>query len=112
MATPNEIIDITIRMTPMAFATQPIWCHISIRSICTSSGARKRSRETVTELPALLQREVHGDGHDDRHGDVVEQRRRELPLLDRIERRLIEERNRSQDLGVLHASVGADRRFD
>jgi hypothetical protein len=43
IATPNEIIDMMIKMTPMAFATQPIEFHISIKSIGTSSGASRKT---------------------------------------------------------------------
>ena len=59
-----------------------------------------------------LQREIDRDRHDDRHGDAVEQRRRELPLLDCVERRLVEQRNRPQNFGVLDPAVGADGRLD
>ena len=34
--------------------------------------------------PALLQREIHGDGHDDRHRHAIEQCGRELPRLHRV----------------------------
>src|SRR5262249_22615461 len=60
----------------------------------------------------LLKCEVHRDRHDDRHGDVVEQRRRELPLLDGVEGSLVEQRLTAKHLGFLDASVCADRRFD
>ena len=48
----------------------------------------------------LLQGEVHRHGHDDRHGTPFTLRRRELPLLDRVERRLIEERDRPEHARV------------
>ena len=53
----------------------------------------------------LTQRELHGDGHDDRHRYVVEQRRRELPLPHGVERRLVEQRNRAEHPRVLHLAV-------
>jgi hypothetical protein len=53
--------------------------------------------------------EVNRDGHDDRHGHAVEQRRRVDPLLDGVDRRLVEEGDAPQDLHVRHLALGADR---
>src|SRR5580765_9088721 len=41
--------------------------------------------------------EVDGRRHDDRDRPAVQDRRRELPLADRFERRFIKQRNRTQD---------------
>src|SRR3954466_2429227 len=113
MATPNEIIDMKTRITPMALATIPICAHICIKSISPllrcSGSSRNWSR---LQKSNLLQSEIHRDGHDDRHRYAVEQRRRELPLLDGIECRLVEQRNRPQHLCVLHPAVSADRGLD
>src|SRR6188768_1327896 len=107
IATPNEIMDMMIRITPMTFATHPICSHMCIRSIRPSSdiwknpASRKvslRPNERAPTIFRLLQCEVDCDRHDDRHGHVVEQRRRELPLLDRVERGLIEQRLPAQHL--------------
>ena len=40
------------------------------------------------------------------HGHTVEQRRGELPLFDGVERRLVEQRDRPQDLGLLTLPFG------
>ena len=57
-------------------------------------------------------RELHRRRHDDGYGGAVEERRRVLPLSDRVECRLVEERNRTEDAGVRDPSVGADHGFE
>src|SRR5512141_1572154 len=107
MATPKEIIDMMIRTTPTPFASGPICPHISMKFIPI---LRKGSLRQGGPRPIyLLQSKVHRDGHDDRHGHAIQQRRRVLPLLDRIERCLVEERDRAEHLRVLHTSIGANR---
>src|SRR4051812_1029024 len=98
-----------------AFATIVICAHISIKStsILLETSYEIRLFSVSTGLKrALLQGEVHGDGHDDRHGNPVQQGRRVLPLLHCVERRGIEQRNRAQYFRVLDASVRANHRFD
>ena len=51
-------------------------------------------------MASLGQRELHRDRHDHRHRHAVEQRRRVLPLAHRVKRRLIEQRDRSQDARI------------
>src|SRR5688572_24098158 len=77
----------------------------------TESSASVRNR---SKLPGgdLIQSELDGDGHDDGHRHVVEQRGRVLPLPDRVDRRLVEERDRAEDAHVLHLSIHADGRFE
>src|SRR5262245_21315666 len=111
MATPKEIIDIMTRMTPIALATHPICSHMCIRSIRPSSGAWKKPESNLAEN-RLLQYEIDRDGHDDRDGHVIEQRWSELPLLHRVERRLIEEGLATENLGFLDAAVRANGRLD
>src|SRR5262252_6236925 len=102
MATPKEIIDMMTSTTPIPLAGVPIVPHISMRFIQSSEH----------ELPKLLQSEIDCDGHDDRHRYAVQQCRRELPLLHRIERRLIQQRDRAEYLGFLDPAIGADGRLD
>src|SRR5262245_1314943 len=66
-------------------------------------------RPAVTLSP---QRKGHGDCHRDLHRRSVEQRRREAPLADGVERRLIERRLRTQHDRIRHATVLADGGFD
>src|SRR5688572_21247841 len=77
----------------------------------TQSSASVRNR---SKLPGgdLIQSELDGDGHDDGHGHVVEQRRRVLPLPDGVDGRLVEERDRTKDAHVLHFAVHADGRLE
>src|SRR5215470_12833662 len=96
IATPKEIIDMMTSTTPMPLAGVPIVPHISMRFISPPENG----------LTELLQREIDGDRHDDRHRDAVQQRRRELPLLDRIERRLIQQWDRAENLRFFYAAVG------
>src|SRR5262245_32433363 len=103
MATPNEIIDMMTRTTPMPLAIGPICCHISMKFIPSSEKACRLR---------LLQSEVDRDGHDDRHRHAVQQGRRKLPLFHRIERRLIQQRDRAEYLGFLDPAVGADGGLD
>ena len=51
IATPNEIIDMMIRITPMALATHPICSHMCIRSIRPSSGSWKNKKPQVSQKP-------------------------------------------------------------
>src|SRR5262245_52005760 len=99
IATPNDHIDMKNSTKATALATQVIDAHIPTRSTAhpPSYCDRIYGRSRVLylkqlKLGRLLQCEVHGDGHDNRHRYAVEQRRRELPLLHRVERRLIEQR--------------------
>src|SRR5215204_4301463 len=102
MATPKEIIDMTTRMTAIAFATHPISVHMCIRSIPPIRQSSATGTKSIkSETRSLLQCEVHRDGHDDRHGNAVQQGRCERPLLDCVERCLVEQRDRSQNLCVL-----------
>src|SRR4051795_4086981 len=105
MATPNDHIDMKKRTKATALATHVIWFHMSIRlrppSIVLSSGVK-------CCLGDLLERELHRDGHDDRNRYAVEQRGRELPLFDRIDGRVVEERDRPEDLRVDHFAVRPD----
>src|SRR5918994_4244785 len=110
MATPIDHIDMMNRTNATALPTQVIWCHISIRfrppsPIVLSSGVSYR-------FSCLLQRELNGDGHDDRYGNAVEQRRRELPLAYGIERRVVEQRNRPEHLRIGDLATRTDRRLD
>src|SRR5262245_57092171 len=73
----------------------------------------KSKRALLASLRSpLLQREIHGHRHDDRHRLTVEQRRRVLPLFHGVERRRIKQRNRPQHFGFLHVPVWSDHRFD
>src|SRR5262249_38313093 len=60
----------------------------------------------------LLEREVHRHRHDDRHWHAIERRGRVDPLLDRVERRRVEQRNRAKHFRVLDGAVGPDGGFD
>src|SRR5919201_7172642 len=111
MATPNDHIDMKKSTKATALATSPICCHIAIKSTGPSSSFVYGERIERSVL-RLLQRKVYGHRHDDRHRHAVEERRRERPLPDRVERRLIEQRDRAQHLRVLNAAVGPNRRLD
>ena len=76
--------------------------------------ARQEDDTVAVRLPrrCLFQREVDGDGHDDRHGRAVQERRREFPLPHGVKGGLIEHRDRAQDLCVDDLPVGSNRRFD
>src|SRR5260370_31153276 len=97
------------KATPLA--TIPIVENIS--TIFTGHPPSTRGYERLDSFrfasDRLLQREVHRHGHDDRHRHAVEQRRRELPLLDGIERRCIEQRDRSEHFCFLHLTAASDR---
>src|SRR5215471_16395620 len=68
MATPNDHIDMKNRMKATAFATHPICAHICIKSTVKPPSNTEAYRcESPSEESALLQREVHGHGHDDGH---------------------------------------------
>src|SRR3954471_4374105 len=113
MATPNDHIDMMNRMPATAFPTHVNWPHISMRLIppsfiVLSSGVNCRTLRGY----GLLQRELNGDGHDDRYGHAVEQRRREFPLAYGVECRVVEQRDRPQDLRVRHLPAGPDGGLD
>src|SRR5215218_5993624 len=113
MATPNDHIDMMNRMPATAFPTHVNWPHISMRlippsPIVLSSGVKCRTLRGY----GLLQRELNGDGHDDRYGHAVEQRRRELPLAYGIECRIVEQRDGPQDLRVGDLPARPDRGLD
>src|SRR5436190_223453 len=96
IATPKEIIDMMTRMNAIALATSPMSPHILIRSISPILLRYRENFRTTSAFPHYcrsLQREVHGDRHDDRHRHAVQQGRCELPLLDGVESRLIEQRD-------------------
>src|SRR6476619_3419377 len=112
MATPNDHIDMMNRMPATAFATHVIWFQSSMRFRPPSPIVLSSE---VSELPipvVLLQGELNGDGHDDRYGHAVEQRRRELPLAHGIEGRVVEQRNGPKHLGVGDPAVGSDGGLD
>src|SRR4051812_5535367 len=99
MPTPSDHIDIMINTNATALATIVMLVYISIKS--TVSPPSRRNYEfsgaghagPAVPRSCLLQREVHRHGHDDRHRCAVEQGRGELPLLHRIQRCLIEQRD-------------------
>src|SRR3989454_480490 len=114
MATPNDHIDMKKSMKATPLATNPICCHIAIKST-VHPPSRQGHRFAGSDrrwIPPLLKREVHGDRHDDRHRHAVEQRRRELPLFHRIERRRVEQWDRPEHFGLFDLTVGPDHRFD
>src|SRR5215207_10068663 len=112
MATPNEIIDMKTRITPMAFATIPICPHMCIKSISPLLRYLGNPELSLRLTEQLLQREVHRDSHDDRHRHAIEKRRRELPLFDGVECGLVEQGDRAEHFRVLHPAVRADRGLD
>src|SRR5215831_7792594 len=94
IATPNDHIDMKKSTKATAFATIPIDCHIASKS--TVHPPQKRLLIAKLQNADLLQCEVHRHRHDDRDRHAIEERRRELPLTNRVERCLIEQRNRAQ----------------
>src|SRR5687768_4878737 len=56
--------------------------------------------KTVGFTMASLEHEIDGDRHDHGYRHAVEQRRREFPLAHCLERRLIQQRDRSQQARV------------
>src|SRR5262245_14781083 len=109
-ATPNDHIDMTNRTMATPLATIPIVFHISIKStvhppsrqVYESSyfEAELRFCPEPTMSTRSPEREVDGHRHDDRHRHAVEQGRRVRPLLHRVDRRLIEQGNRPEHLGI------------
>src|SRR5580704_15578855 len=118
IATPNDIIDMMASTNATPLATHPICAHIAIKSTVHPPSELRLVRQLAGRHShtgrsvELLQREVDGDGHDHRHRLSIERCRRDDPLLDGLERRRVEQRNRPQHLGVLHMAVRPDRRLD
>src|SRR3954471_4841364 len=83
---------------------RPVRDQFTSGTLTMSIAAISSSRRDI-----LLQRELHGDGHDDRHGGSVQQRRRELPLADGVNCRLVEERDRTQYPRIRHMADLVDR---
>src|SRR6185295_2831391 len=102
-------MDMIARTITTPQATPPMCSAMVLRSNCI---ALVLLLEWFGSGPFLGQLEVDGHGHDDRHRNAVEQRRRIDPLLDRIDGRLIEQRDPPQDLHVRHLSLGADRALE
>src|SRR6476660_7652443 len=110
MPTPSDHIDMMIRTKATAFATIVIWAYISIKSTVHPPSKLKivwsgRAGPAGRAHLDLLQREVHRDRHDDRNGSSVEQRGSERPLFHRIQRRSVEQRDRTKDLGFSDATI-------
>src|SRR6266516_5449754 len=110
IATPKDHIDMKKSTKATALATHPICCHIATKSTVHPPSELRlvRLKPDATgglSVVRLLQCEIHGDGHDDRHRHAVQQRRGELPLFHRFERRRVEQRDRSQHFGFLHFAI-------
>src|SRR5262245_11651547 len=121
MARPTDENDMmnSTRATPIAVG--PIDWNISTRfrppSITASSGKcvaslLDRPRGYGAKLRLLTERELHRYRHDHGHRHAVQRGGRELPLPHRVERRLVEQRNRAEHPGIRHAAVRADDGFD
>jgi hypothetical protein len=73
--------------------------------------ASRRVASRSEQRLRLRQGEMDGHRHHDRHRRAVEESRREFPLLDGVERGLIEQRDGSQDSGLCDATLLIDRDF-
>src|SRR5262245_1347599 len=83
-----------------------------MKSTVNPPSTRLTGRSSFDYENVLLQREIHRDGHDDRHRHAVQQGRRELPMLHGIQCRGVEQRNRPQILSVLHLARRSDGGLD
>src|SRR6266513_1513005 len=102
-------MDMMARTVTTPQATPPMCSAMVLRSNCMRPPGwclfyRSRGPPRLSREP-----EVHGHGHDDRHGDAVEEGRRVDPLLDRLDGGGVEERDAAQYLHVGDLALGADR---
>ena len=86
------------------YATHAWFTVAGILALAAAGYWMARARE-----PLLLK--LHGCRHDHRDRDAIQQRRLVAPLAHGLERRLVQERNAADDLGLAHGAVGADDDF-
>src|SRR5437667_12892455 len=102
-------MDMINRTITTPRATLPMFLNISTRLTCI---ARPPGLVSFLSFPSSAcvsrQPEVHGHGHDDRHGHAVEQGGRVDPLLDGLDGGGVEEGDAAEDRHVGDLALGAD----
>src|SRR5688500_14275466 len=101
-------MDMITRTITTPQATPPMCSAMVLRSNCMRPPGWWSSFVSFPPWAASRQLEVHGHGHDDRHGDAVEEGRGVHPLLDGVDGGRVEQRYAAKDLHVGDLALGAD----